>query len=55
MCRSSLSWPGDISGRSDIEEELGGCLEMLRQLFLSTLETMVREILSLHSLEKREA
>lgn len=52
--RYLLSWPVDISGRSVIEEELGGCLEMLRQLFLSTHETMLKETVSLYSLEKKE-
>lgn len=30
--RNFLSWPGDIPGRSEVEGELGRCLDMQRKL-----------------------
>ena len=48
----SLSWPGDISGKSDVEEELDGYLEMQRKLLTGTLETMLKDLQSLYRLEE---
>lgn len=39
--RCSLSWPGHLSGRSEVQE-LGGCLETQRKLFMSSHETTLR-------------